>query len=42
MPVDAFEAPPKFDDTGATLKFPTERQQIEEKLEEVMALDFDD
>jgi len=42
MPVDAFEAPPKFDDTGATLKFPTERQKIEEKLEEVMALDFDD
>jgi len=42
MPVDAFEAPPKFDEAGATLKFPTERQKIEEKLEEVMALDFDD
>lgn len=42
MPVDAFETPPKFDAIDAGLKIPTERQKVEEKLEEVMALDFED
>ena len=42
MPVDAFEKPPKFDDAEVSLKVSTKREKFEEKLEEVMALDFDD
>jgi hypothetical protein len=42
MPIDAFETPPNFDDVEVALKVPTERQKFEDKLEEIMALDFDD
>ena len=42
MPIDAFETPPKFDEVDVELKVPSRRQKIEEKLEEVMELEFDD
>jgi hypothetical protein len=42
MPVDAFEEPPKFQDAEVKLKVFTKRDRFEERLEEVMAFDFDD
>jgi len=41
LPIDAFEAPPKFDDAEVMMKVSTLREMHEEKLEEVMVLDVD-
>jgi len=41
LPIDAFEKPPKFADAKVTLKVSTERERLEEKLEEVMTLDIE-
>lgn len=41
LPIDAFGAPPKFDDAEVVMKISTPRQMHEEKLEEVMMLDRD-
>ncbi|MGH7782348.1 MAG: PilZ domain-containing protein [Candidatus Binatia bacterium] len=41
LPVDAFEAPPKFDEAEVMLKVSTPRELHEENLEKVMVLDLD-
>jgi hypothetical protein len=41
LPVDAFEKPPKFDESEGPLKVSTDKERHEEKLEEIMAVDSD-
>lgn len=41
LPIDAFEKPPTFDEAEIELKVQTQRERLEEKLEEVMAFDLD-